>query len=217
MADITFSKPTYANGVNALSAATFQPLANAIDEIAHQANRTGILAADTVPGYGIGTVKTLTASTDLNTIVTNGFYAVATPTYTNNGVAYDAPTFGNHCVLKVEMDSAGYGRQELTNTQSALCYYRTMYNNAWYGWFTMWARFSDGNGGQPPAAKPNVTANAAGEWLACTQYVGGAAGDTGTWAFIQFTAAGAYSTCGIANGGVDKGAGVLMMCWKLTT
>ncbi len=57
MADITFSKPTYTNGTNALSAATFQPLANALDEIAHEANRTGVLSADKVNGADVFTTS----------------------------------------------------------------------------------------------------------------------------------------------------------------
>jgi len=73
---------------------------------------------------------------------------------------------------------------------------------------------SDGNSGQPPAPKPTASAGM-GQWVDCTRYIGGSALATGQWAFLNFDASGAYQGSNVAAGGLDMGAGIRMMCYKV--
>lgn len=45
-------------------------------------------------------------------------------------------------------------------------YREVMQGGVWQGWKTVWDSYSDGNGGQPPAPKPQNTAETQGQWKA---------------------------------------------------
>ena len=79
---------------------------------------------------------------------------------------------------------------------------------------------SDGNGGQPPAPKPQaVTPGGIGNWIYVPtpgRYVRGA-GATGTWSVIAFNSSGVPIGATVAAGGQDLGEqNAMLLCWRVS-
>lgn len=162
MADITFVNQTWANNSTpALSATNIQAITNAIDAIAHKANRsTAILQADQVPDYGIGVSGeggfTLITSGDISSYVLCGkrFFAYA-PNVAN------LPSVAGYYVVLVT------GGGDTTNRTTYFAQ-NTATGAVWSGVKTAtstvtWQCLADGlNGSQPPAPKPTTGTPAGG-------------------------------------------------------
>ena len=166
MADITYSKPTWVNGSTVpISAANLQDISDAVDAVAHKANRgEAILDSDTVSGHGIeptGYTRTM-PSNDFDSVITPGMFNVASSSLIHN------PTgFGSYeGFLHVYVWPNNFITQEVIGGNAAYAsYYRSKYGvGAWSKWFIRWDSDSTGNGDQPPAPKPiAVSANEIGE------------------------------------------------------
>ena len=108
----------------------------------------GGLDADTVAGYGIGTVAKIVAGNTIDSLVLSGLYA-------SSDFPPTPPWVGeNAYILHIE-------RNVTYATQIAfrLCGYDApgtkirVRNSTWGTWREIWNSYSDGNGGQPPAPK----------------------------------------------------------------
>lgn len=141
--------PTPTNSTHATTKAYVDNLTSASNTLTQIKTVDGLgsgLEADTVPGYGIGTTKTLTTGTDLNTILVNGIYAVVNPTQTN--LSGDVPSLpaGSYSVT-VERVTDTMITQRAVNPLSFIEYIRFLYfGSNWYGWYRVWNSGSDGPG-----------------------------------------------------------------------
>lgn len=106
----------------------------------------GTLDADTVSGYGIGTINDLGSGYNLDNLKTNGIYSVTSPTGTN------APNVGSQFTVVVAAYSATVASQWI-HGNGGNTWIRNLSGGSWY-LFQIWNAATDGNGGQPPAPKP---------------------------------------------------------------
>lgn len=219
MGEITYVNPGWVDGSTVpINKAALDNISNSLHKVVNKTDRTAAgetLDADnatTVSGYGIGVQTPTTMATSLNNYTLPGLY-FDPGSLTNSAFVADAS------IVLVMAYTAEYLAQIATlvsATNTPKMRIRIKYNNVWSTiWSDIWNGYSDGNGGQQPAPKPFTTANAVGEWKYCTRYVGGASDDTGTWAYIVFSSAGAVEGASVAAGGTDLGAGKLALCWKV--
>ena len=126
----------------------------------------GTYDAATVSAFGIGSAcKNLGAGIDFDDLITNGFFFLTT------GVV-NPPYATDYwfVIVASENVAAQAGGVQLAWKAGAAVgnmYMRESYydatNYVWSPWRTIWTSGNDGNGGQPPAPKPNLTSGAIGE------------------------------------------------------
>lgn len=193
---LTYTKPTYANGVDALSAATFQPIADTLNAIAKSATDRaalglGTLDADTVSGYGIGVLDPVNLhNVDLDGYMKGGTYYADTDDWSGDHFPAAGNTFG---ILVVDpmVGTGNYCVQRFFDMVTTRWWTRRRAGSGWFGWYEIFTAQTDGNGGQPPSPKPNETGSS-GSYVpgrklqgsvatGNTLYYSGATNETGTW------------------------------------
>jgi len=155
MSNIGFTHQTISNGVTQASAGTMQTVFDALRKVVDKSFRTAgeELDADTVSGYGIGTI-TAAPDNNMNNLLTNGNFYSGAFTYSNSTVQI-APDFnGYQSIIEVYGYSSTFVKQVATRlVGSGETYVRFYIGGSWKGWFALWTSSNDGNGGQPPAPK----------------------------------------------------------------
>lgn len=210
----TLTAPSGANSLDGIAdTATWKKVAAAV-ATALNANTYTANDADKVSAFGIGATKTLSSGTDLNTIITNGIYAVTNPTQTNLSGDITSLPAGNYTVT-VERITNTMITQRAVNPTSFVEYIRFLYSGSnWYGWWRVWNSAIDGNGGQPPSPKPRAaTTSDIGHFARLLPDAGVAATlpSGGTWAYMALlhnasTGALVGSGISVAAGGTEVGA-----------
>lgn len=153
---------------------------------------TGVLNADTVSGAGIGVVvlPAIASNAAMQTTIKSGMYLVGY-TFANG------PWPGEHFAYMLVMSY-----DTTTTIQVAFCVNQDVHGlktrstinsgATWTAWNEIFTSTSAGNGGQPPAPKPNATANTIGLWESSTDHHAGVGGtnNAGTYSVMAFDAAG---------------------------
>jgi len=151
MADITYTKPTWANGQDpALSAANAQALSDAVDAVAHKANRgAAVLEADTVPGAGIGVSGLPSNPTiDANDYIKGGIFGT-------NGSWTNDPFPGSQeaSVLVLPLSATKLIQVAFATSTAGWVKSRTLNGTTWTAWKDGINYYWEGNSGQPPVGK----------------------------------------------------------------
>lgn len=148
--------------------------------------------ADKVSAFGIGisAVPVTTAET-LDTMCTGGLYRVDSPT--------GLPA-GAHAVLVIPV-SALYAKQFASSYVRKNLYIRNIENGVAGSWYEIWNASSDGNGGRPPAPKPQTGTTEAGLWGGTSGYTTPAY--SGTYAVIAFKSGAFYGAVPAATPSAD--------------
>lgn len=181
----------------------------------------GTYDAASVSAFGIGSISKIIANLDAGSVGLNGIYA----TYlggTAAGWPLPAGTEASMTLLCLAENNA-----PASLTQLAFCHYgpghvgkswiRTStggtFNSpsgSYNGWVPLWNGVSDGNGGQPPAAKSNKTSNATIGWFDVVDCASGAsvtlpAGGTFEWFVTTYGATYNGAKSGESAGGAMTG------------
>ena len=217
MADITYAKPTWANGTTpAANATNIQAISDAIDKITHLANRGGaILDADTVSTFGIGTrtPSTYTGSEMDSVLNTGNYYAI-------NPVGVPGTSYS----FRVEALTPSVSIQFITNYSILKSYMRSIVAGTPGTWIEIFNSLTDGNGGQPPAPKPKAfgTGSTQGE-IYCLNFGPSTTWTNpgGTWMYFYLiqnsTGAKVSTASGVTTGNISTGAGEYIsgFCWRV--
>lgn len=181
-----------------------------IDTARATAINAGTFDANTVSGYGIGVTKTLANGYDLDTLIANGLYTVYDP-HTDVTIPSDNRTW----LVEVNCKDSTTGYQRIHCAAVYLTYERFLESSTWGPWLPVWNSNSDGNGGQPPAPKPQASPSTAdgpgqeyqGSVTDATVYAAGAAPKSGTWHYSWLTLTSATGVVVAAKTGVGLASG----------
>ncbi len=129
---------------------------------------TGLKAADadTVSGYGIGTVCKNINNGSLTTIIASGLY---------EGTSVTGGIDASRCfyfVNVIDVNNKAVLGWRLGSSEQI--YTRSMVSGVWAAaWGTIWSSNSDGNGGQPPAPKPTLSTNTNPGYVSSNSFAAG--------------------------------------------
>lgn len=203
MADITYTKTTWANSPSTttpISASNLQNIEDVLNKVVHKSSRgTSILQADEVPDFGIGAIKDLGA-VNLNSVLVNGFYKVVGGTNGPGGTCYGTLIVNTYAASAGAEYSHQVFIQTGSSTSTKTIYMRRCEGGTWDTWAQMWGSNNDGNAGQPPAPKPLYGSTAIGAWY---DSASSSLPATGTFAVISFKSGAYYKAVAGVAGGSD--------------
>lgn len=189
-------------------------IAASLDRIADGSTYKRVAAA-VATALNAGTYDPLIRSTGITTEDWNTYPGMHFGTYlTINCSGLNNPESGGYGIAEVT-ETASYVKQTYTKYDGTVKKERYYNGSSWTAWHTIWTALIDGNGGQPPAPKPNQSgityrgqfqnlgvSGAAGSDVFLPNPEGGS-----TWAYFVFlydATTGAVSVGGF-NSGVGSG------------
>ena len=127
----------------------------------------GTFDAATCKAFGIGSTSPASPNADLDLALTAGIFAGHIASFTH----YPAGASGHFTLLALPSQSGERASQIFIDHALKKISIRN-FISTWGPWDTIWTSSSDGNGGQPPAPKPNSTTGAIGQMVLANSVAG---------------------------------------------